>query len=207
MLLNRPNVVAVVVMALCGWSAATDAFAQSRGRVSVGIGVTSIQPRDSDLQSTTFVNPIVRLNPGEGWGFNGALNWFESDVSGNFAGLSGRLGTVQVRPLMGGVSYGWRRGSLWTSVSVVGGPSFNRLRLKDAASAQVTLIERETWTVAVRPGFSVTYGVAPRVGVTGFAGYLFNRPKFTVRTSSADITNNWTTDAVVLSAGVVYSLF
>ncbi len=108
---------------------------------------------------------------------------------------------------MGGVGYGFNRGRLWTSISVVGGPAFNRIRLNDSARDDFQIVKSQRITACVRPGASVTYNVAPRVGLTAFAGYMFNRPHYTLRTSAGDIKTRWSTDAAILSAGIVFSPF
>jgi hypothetical protein len=181
----------------------SDGFAQSRGHVSIGIGATTVRPRADELQRTSFINPILRLNPGKGWGLAGALDWFDADLAGSMDGV----GTVQIRPLMGGVGYGWHTGRLWSSVSVVGGPAFSRMRLNDSARDRFQLIKSQRITAAIRPGASVTFDVAPRVGLTAFAGYLFNRPHFTLSTAGTDFKTSWSADASIFSVGIVFSPF
>ena len=199
--MNRKILCALGVFLLV--SAARPAHAQSKGRIGVGVGVTSVRPRAPELRHTTFPNLIVRLNPGVGWGLAGALDWFNADLGGDFEGV----GRTEVRPLMGGVGYGFRKNRLWTSVSVVGGPAINRIRLNDSARDDYSVVKSQRITFAVRPGASITYNVAPRIGLTAFAGYLFNRPHYTLRTRAGDVKTDWTTDSTIVSVGIVYSLF
>ena len=68
-------------------------------------------------------------------------------------------------------------------------------------------VEAKT-SFAVRPGFSVTQTVAPRVGVTGFAGYMLNRPGVVYRNvAGQQFEDRWRADSIVLSVGLVYSIF
>ena len=61
---------------------------------------------------------------------------------------------------------------------------------------------------AVRPGVGVTWTVAPRVAIIGFAGYRFNRPDLVYRSAAGtEYRNQWNADAILLSVGAVYSLF
>ncbi len=200
----KPSVVfALGVFLLVQSAAARPACAQSDGRIGLGVGVTSIRPRDAALKPTSFANAIVRLSPGEGWGLAGALDWFNADLAGPLDGV----GRVEIRPLMGGVGYGLENGRVWTSFSVVGGPAWSRIRLNEPARDTYSIVKSQRITLAIRPGASVTVGLAPRVGITGFAGYMFNRPHFTLRTSAGDFKTTWPSDATVLSVGVVYSIF
>jgi hypothetical protein len=187
-------------------SAVLPAHAQTEGRVSVGGSVTFVRPSDSDVASTASVGPIVRLNPRKGWGLAGALNWFRADLE-NPSGSGGAFARLRVRPLMAGVAYSIQNGPLMTSFSVVAGPSFNNVEFEDDFPAAGASIDVEN-SVAVRPGVGLTWTVAPRVAIVGFGGYMLNRPDTTYRNSAGvEFRNRWRADSVVLSAGVVYSLF
>ena len=60
----------------------------------------------------------------------------------------------------------------------------------------------------IRPGISMTQTLAPRVALTAFGGYMFNRPDMTYRNAAGQqFEDRWRADSVVLSVGVVYSLF
>jgi outer membrane protein W len=201
----------ILCVVLCWFSA--PAYAQREGKVAVGVSATSVRPADEDVRPTVGVGLTVGRVPKAGWGITAALNWFESDLEGDFAGIDGTIGTLRVRPLMGGVSYTLMSGRLATSFSVVGGPAFNRMRLSDAVRDRIGVVaddvddEAGKISVAVRPGVNVSYAIKPRIAVTGFGGYLFNRPEFTFRTAAGEIRNGWKADALVLSAGVSLSLF
>jgi hypothetical protein len=46
------------------------------------------------------------------------------------------------------------------------------------------------------------------VALTGFAGYMINRPTITYRDPAGqEVNDRWKADATVLSVGLVYSLF
>ena len=187
------------------------ASAQSEGRVSVGGSVTFDSPTDDDVSSVLVFGPLVRLNPRKGWGPAGALNWFRADLK-NPAGGDADFAKLRVRPLMAGVGYTIAAGSDRTLVnfSVVAGPSFNSVDFDD------DFLETQAGTPSmdvknsfvVRPGISMTQTVAPRVGITAFAGYMINRPDVVYRDAAGQVfSDRWRADAVVLSVGVVYSVF
>lgn len=179
---------------------AIPADAQTRGRASIGVSHTWIRPSHDDVEPTSSFGPTVRLNPGRGFGLAGALDWFSADLQDE----AGHVGTMRVRPVMVGVGYGIPTGRLHTALSLVAGPSFNRLRLTDARGGD----EAEIGTsVAVRGGLSLTYTVAPRIALTGFTGYVVNRPEITYRSGGVEHRDRWTADALILSTGVVFSLF
>jgi len=196
-----------IVIALAIVCTASSVFAQTEGRVSVGASVTHNSTTDGDVASVTSVGPLVRLNPHKGWGPAGALNWFRADLD-DPAGAAGDFARLRVRPLMGGVSYSVGSATVLTSFSIVVGPSFNKAEFHDSYTAgSVESISAEN-SFAARPGVGVTWTVAPRVAVVGFGGYLINRPDVEYRNRFGQVFNDrWKADAVVLSVGVVYSVF
>jgi hypothetical protein len=187
--------------------AATPAFAQSEGQVSVGASITVNAATDDDVESTIGIGPLVRLNPRTGWGPAGAFNWFRSELR-DPAGGDDAFGRLRVRPLMAGVAYTIGNDTVLTSFSIVAGPSFNKADFDDDfAGAAGASIDAEN-SFAVRPGVGITWTVAPRVAIIGFGGYLVNRPDVTYRDRNGiEFTDRWKADSVVLSVGAVYSIF
>jgi Outer membrane protein beta-barrel domain len=192
--------------------AAVPAEAQTKGRVSVGGTVSFIYPTDSEVGSLVGFGPLVRLNPRKGWGPAGGLSWFRADVD-NPSGASGAFARLRVRPLMGGVAYTVGEQPVLVSFSVVAGPSFNSLEFDDdfvrtlPPGAQTPTLDIDN-SFAVRPGANVTVTIAPRVAVIGFGGYMVNRPGVVYRNSSGqEFRDRWKADGIIISAGIVYSLF
>ena len=187
--------------------ATTTTVAQTQGRVSVGVSVTHSATTDGDVASATVVGPLVRLNPHKGWGPAGAFNWFRADLH-DPAGGDGDFARLRVRPLMGGASYTVASGAALTSFSIIAGPSFNKAEFKQPYVAMPAESIDADNSFAVRPGVGVTWTVAPRVAIVGFAGYLINRPGVVYRNRfGQELRDRWNADAVVLSVGAVYSLF
>jgi hypothetical protein len=182
-------------------------LAQTEGRVSVGASVTGVFPTDGDVGSVVGFGPLVRLNPKKGWGFAGALNWFRADLE-DPAGSGRDFARLRVRHLMAGVGYTIGPERVLTTFSVVAGPSFNKVEFRDEFRNAFPGAEIDVDTsFAIRPGVSVTFTVAPRVGIVGFGGYLYNKPDVTYRAAGAEFRNRWNASSVVISAGLVYSLF
>ena len=200
----------LMVFLLCG---GFSAGAQTTDRLAAGVAVTSVNPAAEDLRSATKVGIVIGRGRTPGWGITGALNWFDSDVLGGFAGVEGPVGTLRVRPLLGGISYTVLRGRVAASGSFVAGPAFNRLRLNDEVRDRLRPVAGEldedlrSVTLALRPGVSLAFSLTPRVALTGFGGYLFNQPRFTLPTSAGEVRNRWNANAVVLSTGVMVAVF
>jgi hypothetical protein len=192
-----------VSLFLCTASAA---LAQTKGRVSVGGSVTFNHTPDDDVDSAVTAGPLIRLNPRKGWGPAGALNWFRTDLLHPTTG-DNNFARLRVRPLMAGVSYTVGSGPALTSFSIVAGPSFNKAEFDDDFSPGSSIIDAEN-SFAVRPGVGVTWTVAPRAAIVGFAGYLINRPDVVFRDASGhEFSDVWKADSIVLSVGAVYSIF
>ena len=187
------------------------AAAQTEGKVSVGGSVARIIPTDSDVDPVTGYGVLVRLNPKRGWGPAGAFNWFRADID-NPDGSDGDFARMRIRPLMAGIAYTIGPDKFLTSFSIVAGPSFNSLDFRDEfldrfGSGPRPSIDMDN-SFAVRPGVNVTYSIAPRVGIVGFVGYLFNRPGIVYRdVNGTEFRDEWKADAAVFSIGAVYSIF
>lgn len=188
------------------------AHAQTEGRLSVGASVTFVSPTDSDVDGVVTVGPLVRLNPKRGWGPAAALNWFSTDISDPDS-TGPAVARLRVRPVMGGIAYTFGPARALTSFSVVAGPSFNNIELKDEfleslpGGIQAPTVDVKT-SFAVRSGIALTLTLAPRIGIVGFGGYILNRPRVTLRDQfGQEPRERWNADAFVLSAGVVYSFF
>jgi Outer membrane protein beta-barrel domain len=189
---------------------AASASAQTKGRVSVGGSVTFVQPTDSEVGSLVGIGPLVRLNPRKGWGVAGGLSWFRADVDNPTTGDP--FAKLRVRPVMGGVSYTLGEQPVLVSFSIVAGPSFNDFDFDEdfldtlPAGLRPDLDIKNSFVV--RPGVGVTWTVAERVAITGFAGYSYNRPDIVYRdVAGQEYRNPWKADAILLSVGAVYSLF
>jgi hypothetical protein len=198
---------AVATLVLLG---AVPAAAQTKGRISVGGTVTFIQPTDSEVGSLVGFGGLVRLNPKKGWGIAGGLSWFRADIDNPATGDP--FAKLRVRPLMGGVSYTIGEQPVLVSFSIVAGPSFNDLDFDDDFLNTLPAEPRPDLDIknsfAVRPGVGVTWTVAERVAIIGFAGYSYNRPDVVYRdVAGREYRNQWKADAILLSVGAVYSLF
>ena len=201
--MTRHITIALVLLVGVG----STALAQTEGRVGVGVSSTVNMTTDGDVGTGAGVGLLVRLTPKAGWGPAGAFNWFKVDLS-DPSGNQGDFARLRVRPLMGGVSYNVVRGRLLTSLSIVGGPSFNSARFDDEfVHSGLASIDADN-SVAIRPGVGITYTLRPRVAMVGFGGYLINRPTIAYTDSSGrEFHDQWKADSIVLSVGVVYSVF
>jgi hypothetical protein len=113
---------------------------------------------------------------------------------------------------MAGIGYSIETGRLMTTFSVVAGPSFNRAELNDAFVQGLAPIAGPVAidisnSLAIRPGVNLAYALAPRVGLVGFGGYLYNRPDVVLRAGETELHDRWKADAIVLSLGAVYSVW
>lgn len=210
--MKRTTVVWLVTAVVVCLGSVDVAIAQTEGRVSVGASVTLVAPTDDDVDRVVSVGPLVRLNPKRGWGPAAALNWFSTDLS-NPDAPGPAVARLRLRPLMGGIAYTVGPDRALTSFSVVAGPSFNSVEVREEfldslpVGLQAPAADVNT-SFAVRSGVAVTLTAAPRFAIVGFGGYLFNRPKVTFRDQfGQEFRDRWKADAFILSAGVVYSLF
>ena len=200
---TKPVLLAIVLIA----AMSSPALAQTEGRIAVGASVTVNATPDDEVGLGRGVGFLVRLNPRPGWGAAGAFNWYRAPLD-NPNGASGDFARLRIKPLMGGVAYTIPTGSLYTSFSIVGGPSFNSARFEDDFVRTGREVIDADNSIAIRPGVGFTYVVKPRVGLVGFVGYMFNRPGTLYRDAAGnEFHDRWSADSIVLSVGAAYSLF
>jgi len=197
----------IVLVTAVVLSSALAASAQTKGRIGVGGSVTLNNTTDSDVGTGWSFGPLVRINPRPGWRFASAFNWYNADLD-NPAGGDEPFARFNIRPVMGGIGYTLGPPKTLVNFSVVMGPSFNRAYFRDGfPDAAGSSIEAKT-SFAFRPGISVTQTLATRVGFTAFAGYMVNRPEVTYRSNTGQqVQDRWRADSIVLSVGLVYSVF
>jgi hypothetical protein len=135
-----------------------------------------------DLDSEFRVSPSVGLSPSRGgWGSSFGLNWFKADIRAPLDGQSVAVAQLRVRPLMAGISYSVLRHRLLTSLSLIGGFAFNRVKTLQGLPAGVSasLHIRNSWVAY--PHVGLTYGITRRLALRGSVGYIFARPPLSLR--------------------------
>ena len=173
--------------------------------IGAGASVRITQPAGDALAGGFDIGPIVRLRPRDGLGPTIAFNWMDAEIGTGPTGHAA-LAAVRLRPVMAGLEYGIVRGRLAAGASIVAGYAFNSLDI-DAALAgpgrAVAVGNSFVW----RPGVSLWYDVAPRIGINLFGGYLFTRPEATFASDTSVVRHRMRANAVVVSAGVAYWIF
>lgn len=89
------------------------------GIIAIGAGGTFGLTPEARLGNGVGHGPIIRLRPRRGWGATFGFSWTRTRLDSSPAGQPG-LADLNVRPLMGGVEYGFTRGRLVSGVSLVG---------------------------------------------------------------------------------------
>ena len=206
---------AVITIALC----ASHASAQTGNRLAVGVNFsTRHAPDDSSVASGSHsVGLEWRIGHSQqGWGWQYALNWYEMDIDRLIGNSPTGLGTLKVRPLMGGYGYThlFRGGKMAVTGDLVAGYAINSFQLNPAAESayQTRLGARAVSAEAVntmvaKPEVQVWYDVNKKVGVIVNAGYVFARPQVKVNSTLGTNVHRVHADAYTLTMGLVYSVF
>ena len=173
--------------------------------LGAGASTRITNPSGDALAGAVNVGPLLRLRPRDGLGPAIAFNWTDALIESGPEGRPG-LATVRLRPVMVGVEYGVARGRLAAGASIVAGYAFNSLDadITQAGPGRAVAVGNSfVW----RPGVSLWYDVAPRLGINLFAGYLFTRPRVTFASDTAILTDRLPANAVVVSIGTAYWIF
>jgi hypothetical protein len=196
---------------------AAPAAAQSSGRFAVGGSVgTRIAPSSTVGGHPIDWGLIWRFGHSEeGWGWDGGLNWFASEVDRSLAGApTFELGKLHVRPLMVGYGYTHRIGPTAIKAGALGGYAFVSFTTGPTAAdeyrnrlgAQSLSIDTGN-TFVVKPQISVWRDINQKLGVNVSAGYLVARPNLTIRTSQGEQSERVRSDQFTAHVGLVYSVF
>jgi hypothetical protein len=194
----------------------TQVRAQTDSRLAVGASITGRAASSSDSGGSASVGFEWRLgHTRPGWGVeNSIFSWFDTDVQGTIGHSALQLGNMRIRPIMAGYGYTWVRGRAAITGDLVGGYSFNSLKL-DASAAQeysrrlgATGIDAEaTNALALKPEIQVWYDLNSRFGLRIEGGYLIARPSVVITSSLGEDVHHIRADTFLVTVGLVYSLF
>src|SRR5262245_49978144 len=164
--------------------AAAPAGAQSDSLVSVGVDYGVDFPRSDALERTKGFGISVRLPRPEAWSAAWDFGSLSSDFLHAFTGQATDIGSLKVRPVLGGVAYTWRPSRIEATAMLTAGVSFVSLDLNDrgrerirAAFGPSEASVQSDAVFAVQPKLTLWYDINRRFGLGGTAGYLRTRPE------------------------------
>jgi len=209
-----PVGLAVITLPLC----VSHASAQTGNRFAVGVSFsTQHAPDDSSVADGAHsVGVQWRIGHSkQGFGWQYALHWYSMDVARLIGSGPTPLGTLRVRPLMGGYGYTrlFRGGKIAITGDMVGGYAVNSFELNPAADTayQTRLGARAVSAEAVntlvaKPEIEMWYDLNNRLGLLVNAGYVFARPEVKVNSSLGTDVHRVHADTYTLKVGLVYSI-
>lgn len=133
-----------------------------------------------------------------------AFEWFDARALGADARLD--AGAIRVRPIMAGVRYTIPVGRLAISPSLVGGYSFNSIRVPDqgdAAGLPISVDNSFVW----RPGVALWLDSGRRSLIHVSIGRALTSPGVTVIENGLLRKQSVSADTTVVLVGVAYRLF
>jgi len=193
------------------------AFAQSEGKVAVGVSVSSKigVAKDTDGHFN-FPGFVWRFgHGGEGWGFDYGLGWYSADLQRTLGTQSTEFGELRVRPIVVGYGYSRRMAERFrVSGKLLGGYSFNSFKVHPAFGEAYQRVHDSSMlgidvsnTFVLKPEVSTWIDVTRKVGINLSFGYTVARPEVTIRTSAGTDTRRIRADMFTLRFGAVYSIF
>lgn len=153
-----------------------------KGRFLIGANVGRALTPAGDLGSGAWrVMPFFRFTPRHGgWGPSFGFTGLRTDLMAPVDGRSIPVGTVRIRPVMGGIGYSIRRGPTITSFSMVGGYAFSSARVDHPLPVGTTIDVHMKNAWVVRPHVGVTVAATRRFAIVGSLGYVMTNPTITV---------------------------
>jgi hypothetical protein len=179
--------------------------ANERRFLAVGLSVGSTHARDAALDGGLSVAALFRIGSGTGLAPTAAFNWTTVELI-NPRAAAAAMGHIRLRPVMAGAGYTWGGGRTSTTVSLVGGYSFNSLSLR-AVSPGDALVVAVNDSFAWRPAVSIWRDLNARLALNAFAGYLVVRPRITVLDDERVDARSLRADTAVVRVGLAYKVF
>lgn len=190
--------------------------AQTDGIFALGLDVGTKVAAQDGTTGHTNVGLLWRIGHGrDGWGWEYGLSWYSTDLEQPIADVAPtEFGELHVRPILAGYGYARRAGPLSVSAKLLGGYAFNSFELRptfDDAYRQ-RLGARMVTTDAtngfvVKPELSAWVDLGRKIGLHASAGYMLSRPWVTVSSSLGRDHRHINADVLMLTVGVVYSIF
>jgi hypothetical protein len=174
--------------------------------LAIGVAVSRTFPATDLLSAALKAGPLVRLGRGRGWGPAIGFGWVGADWRQG-APRDELVGQIRLKPVMGGIAYGFAGRRATLSLALVGGISFNSLSLPDALPRGPLPLDVSN-SFAIRPGVTVWIEASRRIAVSIGGSYLMTRPNVRVRQEDGRVTGFvLRADPVLVSTGIVYKLF
>jgi hypothetical protein len=193
------------MMTMCLLPLAERASAQIGNRLAIGGSVT-VRVADSP-GAASGASPNFELRIGHeqpGWGPAISLfNWFDLGVQASSPALAAPLGSLRMRPIMGGVGYTKVRGRTTLTADLLGGFSLNGF---EPAPGQGTDGHASN-VFTLKPGVTVWHDLNDRFALKLEGGYLIARPTVTYQTAAGRVSRDVDADVFLVTVGLVYSLF
>lgn len=181
------------------------------GRFLLGANLARVVTPNDDIGGQWKVGGFFAFRPRPGWGPAFGLSWFRSDLRIPTNDGSRSIGTVRVRPLMGGIGYTIERGRVFLRFSGVGGYAFTKVTLDEVAPGlDLDARLKETWVI--QPSIDLYYAVARRLAIGASVDYTIARPELQVTVSDGvgpevRETRRLRSDYLALVIGLGVSLF
>lgn len=202
----------VLLMAL--W-ASSSALAQTEGKFAVGAQLSTRTATGPDANGHIGVSLLWRFGHSKtGWGWHYGLNWFSTELDRSIGGSDTELGTLKVRPILGGYGYTRVVGRTAITGKVMGGYAFSSMKLSPSATdayhdrigaRSVTVDASNTFVVI--PEVSAWYDINQKVGLKVSTGYIVARPNVTVTSTAGEDKRRVRADMFTFKVGLVYSVF
>ena len=190
------------------------AHAQSDASIAVGVALTLYDPANPEADHPAGVGLIARMRRGSGLGATVGLDWFKSEVQTEVGGQPVPLGTMNVRPLMVGMSYSRQYHRYAISGALVAGYAFNTLRQNggtraaylDRLGVQDARLEISN-CFAFRPDVTIWYELGHHFAASASIAYLFARPTVTTDSALGRRSSTVNLSATLLTFGFAYGVF
>jgi len=195
---------------------AAPSWAQSEGRLAIGLGVSAKVAADDGTIGHSAVGLLWRIgHGGDGWGWRYGLSWYSTDLEQPVGDVAPtEFGTLRVRPVLAGYGYARRIGPVLVTGRVMGGYAFNSFKLlptfDDAYRRQLgatTVTADASNGLVVKPELSAWIDLGRKIGLHASAGYMVSRPDVTVSSSLGRDHRHINADMLTLKVGAVYSIF
>ena len=171
-------------------------FTELITRAGVGASVGWVAPTDGDVKAGTVLGVQFGVAPKRGWALTAGFGWYGADLFLETRTGDRQIGSLDFRPIMGGLGYTWVIGRVATSVALNAGVSFNSTKLSDEFLTQFP-----GSTLDMKHSFVVQYALHPKFALNAWAGYAYTEIDSTLTTSEGRVEDEWDASNFSVSFG------
>jgi len=175
------------------------------GVLALGAAVGWSTQRDLENSTGVALSPLIKIGTGSGLAPGVAFDWFSAYLPST-PDVRPDNGRVRLRPVMAGLAYTRALGRVAGTLSIMGGYSFNSLRVPGTGDVEHVPVDVSN-SLVWRPAVEVWVPTGKRTAFNVLVGRVMTSPQVTFVEGGRLQNRRVSADLTVVLFGVAYTLF